>query len=210
MKVVFYNNKGGVGKTSLTCHTAFVAVERNIPLTVIDADRQNNTMQWLSSHEWDGDESYDVGSVHVTTNPNDYSNGLVLIDAPPAFDFVQNVEDVDVWIIPVNGRFSIAGAMNVVEEIKSVNGGRIILVASMCDANTALGKVELTEMSKLNLEVFKFPIARHDVVRKAEMQGIAAWQVPYGSRSLAAQNLKLIANWILNGCGSGGVYGKER
>lgn len=210
MKIVVYNNKGGVGKTSLTCHVAFAAMECSYPLTVIDADRQNNTMQWLSGGNWDGDESYDKGSVHVTTNPDDYEKGLVLIDAPPAFDFVQNVQDVDVWIIPVNGRFSIAGAMNVVEEIKSVNGGRIVLVASMCEANTALGKVELTEIRKLNLELFKFPIPRHDAVRKGEMQGIAAWQVPYGTRSSAAQHLKLFANWILSGCKVGGVYGKER
>lgn len=210
MKVVFYNNKGGVGKTSLTCHTAFAAIERNYPLTVIDADRQNNAMQWLSAYEWDGDESYDVGSVHITTNPDDYDKGLVLVDAPPAFDFVQNVDDADIWIIPVNGRFSITGAMNVIDEVKSVNGGRIVLVASMCDANTALGKVEIEQIRKLNLELFKFPIPRHDTVRKGELQGMAAWQVPYGSRSSAAQNLKLFANWVLSGCGSGGVYGKER
>lgn len=210
MKIVVYNNKGGCGKSTLTCHVAFSAIERGYPLTVIDADRQNNAMQWLSAHEWDGDESYDVGSIHVTTDIETDDSGLVIVDAPPAFDFVQNFKSADVWIIPVSGRFSVSGAMNVIEEVRLVGRGRIVLVANMCDVNTMIGKTEIEQIRKLNVELFKFPIPRHDTVRKGEMQGVASWQVPYGSRSSAAQNLKLFANWVLGGCNSGGVYGKER
>ena len=34
----------------------------------LDADRQANSMAWLSGHQWDGDDYFEAGSVHVTCN----------------------------------------------------------------------------------------------------------------------------------------------
>lgn len=208
MKIVVYNNKGGVGKSTLVCHAAFRAAELNLSLSVIDADQQCNTMAWLSGHQWNGDESYNLGSVSVTTNVNSVDlHSITLIDAPPAFNFVQNVSDVDIFVIPVGGRFSVDGAINVISQINQNNSSsRIVLVANMSDANTNFGKSELEQIRKLGVELFKFPISRHDVVRRAEMLGQAAWQVPYGVRTLTAQNLQLFSEWIVRGCQENGVY----
>jgi cellulose biosynthesis protein BcsQ len=48
--VVFFNNKGGVGKTTLLCNLAsFLAIERAASVLVIDADPQCNATQSMFS-----------------------------------------------------------------------------------------------------------------------------------------------------------------
>ena len=207
MKIAIYNNKGGVGKTSLTAHVGFRAMETKQCITVVDADRQNNSMDWLTGGEWDGNSTVERGSVKVTNDILEAEGDLVVIDCPPAFEVVQNYPDVDVWIIPVNGRFSVIGSMTVIDEIKNINpNARIVLIANMVDASTKFGKVQLDEIKKIGVELFKLIIPRHDIVGKAEIATQSAWSIPYGSRSLAAQNLKLFAEWVLNGCKVRGVY----
>jgi len=207
MKIAIYNNKGGVGKTSLTAHVGFRAMETNQSITVVDGDRQNNSMDWLTGGEWDGNSTVEKGSVKLTNDVLEAEGDLVVIDCPPAFEVVQNYPDVDIWIIPVNGRFSVIGSMTVIDEIKAINPtARIVLIANMVDANTKFGKAQLGEIKKIGVELFKLIIPRHDIVGKAEIAAQSAWSIPYGSRSLAAQNLKLFAEWVLNGCKVRGVY----
>jgi hypothetical protein len=132
---------------------------------------------------------------------------LTIIDCPPAFEVVKRYKDVDIWIIPVALRFSVAGAMSVIEEIKHIDKQpRVILVANMVDARTEFGKAELAEIQKLGVELFKLPIPRHDCVGKAEMSCVASWDIPYGMRSLTAQNFQSFADWVLSGCSERGVY----
>lgn len=48
--VVFFNNKGGVGKTTLLCNLAsFLAIERSASVLVVDADPQCNATQSMFS-----------------------------------------------------------------------------------------------------------------------------------------------------------------
>lgn len=57
--IAFFNNKGGVGKTTLLCNVAaYLAIERKKKVLVIDADPQCNATQ-LMLDEWDVYELYD-------------------------------------------------------------------------------------------------------------------------------------------------------
>jgi cellulose biosynthesis protein BcsQ len=203
MVVAIYNNKGGAGKSTLTSHVGFRAIERNMSITILDIDRQRNTMSWLSKHD-NTTEPYNVGSVRVT---NDYAevnnNGLVVIDCPPSFNVVSEIKDsVDVWLIPIDGRFSVDGSMNVLSEIG--NTRCVIVVNKAYDSK--FGTSELKQIAQLPVDLFRFPIPTQDVVRKAEMLGVSAWKVPYGIRSSTAQNLKLFADWVLDGLKGTSTY----
>ena len=208
MKIAVYNNKGGVGKTSLTAHIGFRAMDTGRAITIVDADRQSNTMDWLTKGSWDGNSTVEVGSVKITKDIREInSDDLVVIDCPPAFEVVANYPDVDVWVVPVNGRFSVMGSMTVIDEIKAINPkARIVLLANMVDMSTRFGKTQLEEIKKLEVELYKLIIPRHDIVGKAEMSTKACWAVPYGSRSLTSQNLKMFAEWVLDSCKVRGVY----
>ncbi|WP_411037440.1 ParA family protein [Shinella sp. BYT-45] len=48
ISIAFFNNKGGVGKTTLLCNVAaYAAVQRNLKVLVIDADPQCNATQYM-------------------------------------------------------------------------------------------------------------------------------------------------------------------
>lgn len=200
MNIAIYNHKGGVGKSTLTAHLGFYAIEHNIDVAVIDADRQNCSMSWLSKHEWSGDESYKVGPVYVTNTDAEYDNKFIIYDTPPAFDVISNLSNrIDKWIVPVDGRFSVEGAMAVIDEISKLDIKSDIYLLVNKGLNNSFGRKERKEIEKLNLNVFCLEIPQSDVVRKAESYGVATWQVPYGMRALATQNLKVFCKWVYNG-----------
>lgn len=69
--IVFFNNKGGVGKTSLVYHVAWMLAERGIPVLTVDLDPQANlTSMFLEEDQleklWpDGDNRLTVyGAIH--------------------------------------------------------------------------------------------------------------------------------------------------
>lgn len=208
MTVVFYTHKGGVGKTTLGVHVAFRAMEKGKALTYVDADRQHNSMSWLSNHDWTG-EDYSNETIRVTNDvPSGLSSsGMVLVDCPPAWDFATKLGKGDVWVLPVSGRFSIDGAVNVIQSVKQLGAGRVVLVANMVDPTTTFGREEINAAKALGVEVFKFAIPRHEIVRKAELMGLPVWKVPYGARTTATQNIQLFCDWVLGGCQDVGTYG---
>jgi len=200
MKIAVYNHKGGVGKSTLTSHLGFYAQEHNIDLTVVDADRQRCTMTWLSGHKWSGDDGYSLGSVYVTYVDKLYTTNHVVYDCPPAFEVIGSLANrIDKWVIPVDGRFSVEGAMAVVDEIKKLGStGEMYIVINKGLDNT-FGKKERQEISKLGIKVFCLELSQSDVVRKAESYGLPVWKVPYGARSLVTQNISLFCKWVFDG-----------
>ena len=183
MKVCIYNNKGGVGKTTL----------------------------WFSADSWTGEESYTKGSVLVTSNPNGIKPGcLLVVDAPPDFDYIPKISDVDIWIIPVKGRFSLDGAMNVIQTLKTESRGheRIVFVSNMTDANDEIGRKQIDEAKNTGVELYKYTIARHLSFDKAEDMCCSVWSVPYSQRSYSVQALVLFSDWVLNGCPERSTYGQ--
>lgn len=214
MRVAVYNHKGGVGKSTITTHIGFRAMERNINLVVGDLDRQCNTLKWLSNHQWTG-EPYYRGSVLVTPDLQTVKdNENYILDCPPAYNFIEELSgkvDVDVWLVPVTGRFSTDGTIDVMKHVQNNTNGRIVVVIN-CAMDTQMGKEERKQVSGLDVEIFTLAIPQQDIVRKSELLGVPTWDVPYGSRSMTTQNLRLLSDWVLDGCTSRGVYllGDER
>ena len=208
MTTVIFNNKGGVGKTTLAVHVAFLAMLEYYTLMFLDADRQANSMAWLSGHQWDGEDYFEAGSVHVTCNLDIAEEAdPLIIDAPPDFYFIENLTlEPDLWVVPIGGRFSVEGAIRVVEALGVRHDARVVLLANMTNPNSQIGRHEIDEAVKLGLEVFPLAIPRTAVVRKAEMLGRPAWDVPYGVLSPAAKILKCFAYWLLEGADEDYVY----
>lgn len=210
MLICVYNNKGGVGKTTLATSIAFRAIEKNIPLVFIDKDPQRNGMKWLSNDEWSGEEHYVKGSIEVSTNFSYIDTEKInVIDAPPSFDFALQIEKVDMWIVPVQGRFSLDGAMNLITQLKEVGRSdeRMAFVSNGTDVDSDIGKIQVNEAQRIGVEVFKYAISRSNNFSKAEFMCIPVWTVPYAQRAGAVQSLMLFTDWVLKRCPEKGTYG---
>ncbi len=215
MKICIYNNKGGVGKTTLASSIGFRAMEKGQNIVVVDADPQLNTMKLLTRDNYNGDECVDLGSVQLVCGLNNLENyeksDFVVIDAPPEYDFCDKVKDVDVWIVPVRGRFSLDGAINVLSSLKNLgrNQERVVFVVMQNDGNTDIGKMQIAEAKKLGVELYKYSIGKHISFEKAEMMCRPVWDVPYSVRSGSVQVLQLFTEWVLAGCSKSKTYGER-
>lgn len=213
MIIAVYNNKGGVGKTTLSTSIAFRAKEKGISLLFIDADKQMNGIKWLSNDTWNREEELMIGSLRCVTDLNDSAyeraNDIVVIDCPPEYEFVDKLQKVDIWLVPVKGRFSLDGASNLITSLRkdNRNNERIVFVSNMLDVQTEIGQKQIKEAQTLGVELYKYAIARSLNFEKAEDMCVPVWDVPYAQRSGAVQALLLFSDWALRGCQSKGTYG---
>jgi len=217
MKICIYNNKGGVGKSTLSSSIAFRAIERKIPLTLVDNDHQSNSIKWLSRDTWNGEESYMVpdSKVLVTRNADEINNyrgnELLIVDAPPEYDYIQKFVGIDIWIVPIKGRFSLDGAANVVSGLRALGRGneRVVFVSNNTDLTSELGRKQIDEAKKMGTEIYRYVIGRHISFEKAEDMLCSVWEVPYAQRSGAVQALMLFTDWVLKGCPERATYGEN-
>lgn len=103
--IAFFNNKGGVGKTTLLCNLAgYLSLEKNKKILIIDADPQSNATAYLLSEEAldsiyeddDGDNLY--GYYESVANGEGYNDS-----EPPIYTSSRFKVD----IIPGHPRFAL-------------------------------------------------------------------------------------------------------
>ncbi len=197
--IAVYNNKGGVGKTTIASALVYVAKEYFKTATnVIDADNQRNLMQVVSHGNWDGGEIYEDGLITAYNSlAGIVSNKLCIIDCPPEYDFISKLDGVpiDKWIIPIKGRFSIDGLASVLGQLKKCGRANeeVIIVSNMNTKESVYGRVQFEEARKLGAELYPKPIHRNIAFEKAEDSYQYVFDMPYISRSLAVETLKKFA-----------------
>lgn len=103
MNIVVTNLKGGVGKTTTVMYLAAVAVAKgHDPVTLIDADRQASSAEWLEERPIEGVELVEAPSERMLIRAMGRHEGLALIDTPPGDErLVQAaINAADAVIIP--------------------------------------------------------------------------------------------------------------
>jgi chromosome partitioning protein len=84
MNIVVSNVKGGVGKTTTAVYLAAVAVERGWdPVTLIDADRQASSAEWLEQRPIEGVDLVEAPSERTVSRAMSSNRGLAVVDTPP-------------------------------------------------------------------------------------------------------------------------------
>ena len=103
MNIVVGNVKGGVGKTTTTVYLSAAAVDRGWdPVTLIDADRQASSAEWLEESPIAGVDLVEAPSERTVVRAMANHDGLVVVDTPPGDERVVRaaVERADAVVIP--------------------------------------------------------------------------------------------------------------
>ncbi|MFH1469603.1 MAG: ParA family protein [Pseudomonadota bacterium] len=126
--VMIANRKGGVGKTMLTVHLAWRAVEEGLSVLVLDCDPQGDAYRRLLGSDADmqarpptsfGEGGWVVcspGVFDLPPFPRLYNYDLIVIDAPPSGRGLPEGPPVIELLLPVDGLDAARNAVEVAEE----------------------------------------------------------------------------------------------
>jgi chromosome partitioning protein len=103
VNVVVTNLKGGVGKTTTAVYLSAVAVAKGHgPVTLIDADRQASSAEWVEERPVEGVTLVEAPSERMLVRAMSRHEGLAIIDTPPGDErIVQSaINSADAVVIP--------------------------------------------------------------------------------------------------------------
>lgn len=216
--VAVFNNKGGVGKTTLAAHIVYRAEARGVRTLALAMDRQGDLPKWLSG----GDAGHRDGSVfkfgkHVTVvySPDAPPRGLtgvdlVVVDTPASIDIAATVTP-DLWIAPCDGRMAIEDLGNVLSTMLATGAGVVVVfnraeaggVRTLDAMRRAAGRVP-------HLTIWPDVIPDCGPIKRAGEYYVPAWDTPYGDGSRGAVALMAFADGILDQVGVAGPRPSSR
>lgn len=220
MTYLFWNLKGGVGKSSLATHF-FLWARVHKRFCFLDADEQSTAMKWIAGNRYDGHRLIEVdgdggpvGSI-ATSDPRkakDYDE--LIIDGTPRSDFLEALSrEIDLqegWhaIVPVGERYSIEGALEAIPRITD-QGGRPLIVVNAVDRTTAIGQRTIEQAKEvathLGAELHRRIIPFSKVFHQAADKGAPAWNTGWARNSHAVLALNLFCHELLFGEPSDGT-----
>ena len=103
MNIVVSNVKGGVGKTTTTVYLATAAAAHGWdPVTLIDADRQASSAEWLEESPVAGVDLVEAPSERTVARAMGGGEGLAVVDTPPGDERIVRaaLERADAVVIP--------------------------------------------------------------------------------------------------------------
>lgn len=193
--VVFFNNKGGVGKTTLACNIAAqFAVSRGLRVLLVDCDPQCNSTQLVldsdrwSSIYWSGASSSQQTIIDVV-RPIELGDADIQVGVPPMLSS-QNRFGVD--LIPGHPR------MSIVEDLLSRAWGETL--------GGDIGGIRRTNWVSALLAEYE---DRYDVIifdvgpslgslNRTILIGADYFVAPMGADIFSVVGIRNIAEWIAN------------
>jgi cellulose biosynthesis protein BcsQ len=204
--IVFYNNKGGIGKTTLSVHLALFASARRIRTMVVCLDRQGDVCRWLAKGDCrvhDGLFFRVNDYLQVLYSPMELPKNienidLLIVDCPPAVEVVDKVT-ADLWVVPLDGRLAMENLGNIHDSLCQADGA-IMLVLNRCDliGKRALEGLRAAARQIPQARLRDEPIPTSAAIAKAAEYFRPVWEVPYGRDTQGDQAIQKLCSEILN------------
>ena len=213
--VAFYNNKGGIGKTTMAVHLALYAADRRIKTLLVGLDRQGDACRFLSGGECrlENGLTFRVGEyLWVTYSPMELPRifkdfDLVIADCPPAIEVVDAVQ-ADLWVVLLDGRFALENLANIHNDI-SAGDGKVMVVLNRCDM---IGKRAFEALRKAahkipRATVRATPIPATGPIARTSEFFRPVWEVPNGEGTIGDRAIQSLCQDVLVSSGLGGRIG---
>lgn len=180
MIYAFLNQKGGVGKTTLSIHTAAELASKGRRVLLVDGDPQGSSLAWSDSR--DSSEFTVVGLPKATIHKEiallakDYDD--VVIDGPPRItDLARSIIlAADLVAIPVQpSPMDVWAAAETVDLVREAQLYRpelqMCLVINRKIANTAIGRDVRLALRELDVPVLKADVGQRVIFPETAVHG---------------------------------------
>ena len=187
MIVGVLNQKGGVGKTTLSVNIAAALTRSGARVLLIDADPQGSALDWSAARE--GDPLFSVvglprASVHKEIGEIGKGYDHIIIDGPPRVtDLARSaIMASDLVLIPVQpSPYDIWAADEVVKLIQEAmiykNGLKSVFVVNRKIANTAIGRDVGDALAAYLVPVLTATVTQRVIYAEAAAQGKAVFEI---------------------------------
>jgi len=139
MNIVVSNVKGGVGKTTTSVYLSAAAVERGYdPVTLIDADRQASSAEWLEESPLAGVDLIEAPSERTVAKAMSGDSGLSVVDTPPGDERIVRaaLDRADAVVIPTRaGGVEYSRVVATLEMIGSRTPHGVVICAARLGTN---------------------------------------------------------------------------
>lgn len=192
--IAVMNQKGGVGKTTLSTHLAKAYQRMGKDVLLVDSDPQGSARDWAAA---DPDQTLPVVGLDRPTLEKDIKPvkrnvDIVIIDGPPRHEevMVSAIKVADVVLIPVQPSpydiWAISDLVALLKERQSLLGSpKCAFVLSRVIKRTRIGGEVREALDEVGLPVFKSFTSQRVIYPNAASKGHTVYDYPQETEAIA-------------------------
>jgi chromosome partitioning protein len=205
MIISILNQKGGVGKTTLTIHLASAFVHMGYKVLVVDADPQGSSLDWSASRT--NDPLFPViglpkTNLHKAIQDHVPIYDIILIDGPPRVNELARsaIMAADIVLIPVQpSPYDVWAAKEIIELLKEASvfkeKQKYAFVVNRKIVNTAIGRDVLEALQGYETPVLEITLSQRVAFAESATQGKTVLETH--PKSIASEEVMNLAKEVL-------------